>query len=327
MMARSIFFILIASLSGCLSGWAHADHFAVLAFGDSITNGYKTNCSGPLWHTNSYCSYLEGQFSLRSSHTASVYKNGKDGELSSEGVNRIGSVLGSGWADFILIMEGANDWYHGVSSGTVKANLSIMVDRSRNVGVTPVLGTVTPVQYGILPTTINAAIQQLASEKHVLLADQGTAIHSNWPSYTLCDGLHLKDSGDAKLAETWMNALLNDHRVSVSAPSVTTGSATRVMPTSARLTGQVNPNGEATTYWFAYGETEDYTNETSRMDAGVGTDTISVSASVAELLPVTTYHFKLMATSIGGTVSGTDMTLKTPAVIVPVITPLLMVDE
>ena len=54
------------------------------------------------------------------------------------------------------------------------------------------------------------------------------------------------------------------------APTVSTGSASGVLTTSMTLTGSVNPNSSATSYWFEYGTTSSYGSKTAPVDDGSG---------------------------------------------------------
>jgi hypothetical protein len=96
-------------------------------------------------------------------------------------------------------------------------------------------------------------------------------------------------------------------------PSVSTGGATSVTATSATLNGSVNPNGSATTWHFEYGLTTAYGQTTSNANAGSATSNLSVSAQVSGLQAGKTYHFRIVATSPGGTSTGADATFATPA--------------
>jgi phosphodiesterase/alkaline phosphatase D-like protein len=96
-----------------------------------------------------------------------------------------------------------------------------------------------------------------------------------------------------------------------SAPSVTTTAASSVASTSARLNGRVNPNGLATTWRFEYGTTTSYGSTTGTQNAGSGTSTTSVSVTILNLAPGTTYHFRLVATNASGTSVGGDLAFTT----------------
>jgi phosphodiesterase/alkaline phosphatase D-like protein len=89
------------------------------------------------------------------------------------------------------------------------------------------------------------------------------------------------------------------------APSATTGPVTAVSSTSATLTGSVNPNGTATSWYFEYGTTG-YDIKTSSKSSGSGTSSSGVSAAITGLTAGTTYHYRLVATSSAGTTRGVD---------------------
>ena len=95
------------------------------------------------------------------------------------------------------------------------------------------------------------------------------------------------------------------------APTATTGAATDVTATTVTLTGTVDPNKEATSYWFEYGTTAGYGAQTAPSDAGPGNAPKAVSASVSGLASSTTYHFRLVARNASGTVAGADATFTT----------------
>ena len=94
-------------------------------------------------------------------------------------------------------------------------------------------------------------------------------------------------------------------------PSVATGQATVVAPTSATLTGTVNPNGHSTSWYIDYGPTASYGVRTSTSSAGSGTKSVAVTRSISNLKPNTTYHFRIVAVSSLGTTRGADGTFAT----------------
>jgi hypothetical protein len=99
-----------------------------------------------------------------------------------------------------------------------------------------------------------------------------------------------------------------------SAPSVTTGPATSVTPTTATLNGTVKPNGSGTTYFFQYGTTTNYRSGSSPASAGSGTRGVHVSASLSGLSGNTRYHYRLVAFNSRGISHGQDRTFKTPPI-------------
>jgi hypothetical protein len=97
----------------------------------------------------------------------------------------------------------------------------------------------------------------------------------------------------------------------VGSPSVTTGNTTSITDTAGTVHGTVNPEGQSTQYAFQYGTTSQYGHETTRTSAGAGTTDQSVSATIGSLVPGTTYHYRTIAISSGGTSTGSDQTFKT----------------
>ena len=104
-------------------------------------------------------------------------------------------------------------------------------------------------------------------------------------------------------------------------PSAITGPVTSVGPATATLTGTVNPNGQATTWYFEYGTSTSYGTRTANVSAGSGTANTAVSASVSGLTPATTYHYRVVATNSAGTARGADGIFTTPAPPVAVTSP------
>jgi phosphodiesterase/alkaline phosphatase D-like protein len=100
----------------------------------------------------------------------------------------------------------------------------------------------------------------------------------------------------------------------VGSPSVTTGDTTSITNTSGSVHGTVNPEGQSTQYAFQYGTSSKYGHQTTLTSAGAGTTDQSVSATIRSLPPGTTYHYRMIAISSGGsggTSTGTDHTFKT----------------
>jgi len=97
-------------------------------------------------------------------------------------------------------------------------------------------------------------------------------------------------------------------------PTATTGSASAITRTTATLNATVNPNGSSTAASFQFGATVGYGSVFSATPApGSGTSPVAVSAVVNGLSCATLYHFRVVATSAGGTATGADATLTTAA--------------
>jgi hypothetical protein len=94
-------------------------------------------------------------------------------------------------------------------------------------------------------------------------------------------------------------------------PSVSTGGATKITPTTVRLVGTVTPNGAKTTYRFYYGTTTLYGTATPAASAGSGSKKVIVRAEISGLAPDTHYHYRLAAHNAKGTTNGADRHFKT----------------
>jgi hypothetical protein len=97
------------------------------------------------------------------------------------------------------------------------------------------------------------------------------------------------------------------------APAVVTGGAPSVSETAASLTGSVDPAGVLGSYRFEYGTDTGYGAATPDTAIGPEIAPVDVVASLTELAPGTTYHYRLVATTTHGTTYGGDATLTTTA--------------
>ena len=99
-------------------------------------------------------------------------------------------------------------------------------------------------------------------------------------------------------------------------PSVHTGDATPG-PYGGDVGGVLNPHGTATTYKVEYGTTRAYGRRTQSLPTGgslTGSANQQVSARLSALAPLTTYHYRLIATNARGTTYGRDQTFRTTVV-------------
>lgn len=88
--------------------------------------------------------------------------------------------------------------------------------------------------------------------------------------------------------------------------------ATALNDTSVALNGSVNANGTSTTVEFEYGLTSEYGNVVAANPASVtGSASTTVSLTAGDLQPGTTYHFRVVARNVNGTIAGNDMTFTT----------------
>jgi hypothetical protein len=99
-----------------------------------------------------------------------------------------------------------------------------------------------------------------------------------------------------------------------SSPKASTGGSANVTYSSAVVSGTVNPHGQQTTYVFQYGTTRSYGLQTPLAPVGAGTGAVHVSQTLSGLAPLTTYHYRILASNASGAQAGADVTFKTTAV-------------
>jgi hypothetical protein len=95
-------------------------------------------------------------------------------------------------------------------------------------------------------------------------------------------------------------------------PVVATAPATSVTGSSSTVHGFVNALGFSTAVTFEYGLTASYGTTVDGIPSPVtGGISTPVGGSITGLLPNKTYHFRIIGTSLTGTVTGSDMTFNT----------------
>jgi hypothetical protein len=99
----------------------------------------------------------------------------------------------------------------------------------------------------------------------------------------------------------------------VAPPVAVTGSASEISGAGATVAGSVNPNYRVTSYKFEYGTTASYGSSTATQSAGSGNTAAPASVSLTGLMPSTTYHYRLVASSPDGSTNGSDQTFTTSA--------------
>jgi hypothetical protein len=96
-----------------------------------------------------------------------------------------------------------------------------------------------------------------------------------------------------------------------SAPTVKSVSASSISKTTVNLRGEVTSNKNATQYWFEYGQTAELGSASAFSSVTNDAVKTSVSISLSDLTPATTYYFRLNAQNQFGTVNGSILNFKT----------------
>jgi hypothetical protein len=104
-------------------------------------------------------------------------------------------------------------------------------------------------------------------------------------------------------------------------PSVITGAASHVTNQAVKVSGAVNPDGAKTTYLVEFGTSKQYGYSSKAAPVSLPSSKVPVSVVLSSKVPVsvvlgglqpqTTYHYRLVATSAGGTAVGADRTFTT----------------
>jgi hypothetical protein len=260
----------------------------------------------------------------------------------------------------------AEDYFNGISiyapSGElittveVETDCNLAVDSQGNVYINEFLGAVsklTPSEFPVTSTTtytpegvvdagpawgvaIDPGTDHLYVDEHTQVAEYdetgeriGSAFGSTGPEPLVAsEGVALNGA----TGQVYVSDALGAHRVQVFGPAITlptvvTGEASNVGPTSATLEGTVNPEEvELADCRFEYVAEAAYepsaTNPYAAGNAvscaesvgeiGAGNTPVEVHADVTTLAAGTTYHFRLVATNANGTEVGSDATLQTP---------------
>ncbi len=90
------------------------------------------------------------------------------------------------------------------------------------------------------------------------------------------------------------------------APAVVTSAASQLSASGATLNGIVNPEGATTSWYFEYGLTTSYGSRTSGRTLAQSPNNFNVSAKLSSLAPRSTYHYRIVASSVSGTTRGAD---------------------
>lgn len=142
-------------------------------------------------------------------------------------------------------------------------------------------------------------------------------VHSrSWVDYIY----HLDTDGSWRLAEQFERVypgseqtygqLKSDVEEPPSVATLLLDDAT-ITPTGATLKGRVTPNNLATTYRFEWGPTTAYGSSSTAANAGSDNLSHEFQLAITGLTANTEYHYRITATSLWGTTSGSDRTFVT----------------
>jgi hypothetical protein len=101
------------------------------------------------------------------------------------------------------------------------------------------------------------------------------------------------------------------------APAAATLTASNITAVSATMNASINPNGNATAYWFQYGPTASYGSVTATNTLAAGSSPVIVTGLLTGLSQGTIYHYQIVAANAVATTLGLDRSFTTLAVTPP----------
>ncbi len=162
---------------------------------------------------------------------------------------------------------------------------------------------IAPINIGILPSGKSITLTFRVTVANPM--PPGTCVISNQGSVTANGATVLTD--DPRTAATLDPTLTTV----LGAPAVVTQPATVITGTSATLNGVVTPCGTNASYFFQYGATPAYGNNTALANLPVSGNGVAVSAPIAGLTAGARYCFRLVANNSFGSNVGANLTFAT----------------
>jgi Ca2+-binding RTX toxin-like protein len=95
-------------------------------------------------------------------------------------------------------------------------------------------------------------------------------------------------------------------------PGVAVEDVTVIGPSQATVTGSVDPNGLATSYYVEYGANNVLSLKTPKVSVGAGLDPKQFVTELLGLEPGTSYSYRVVADSAAGTTPGPVLSFNTP---------------
>lgn len=222
-----------AMITILMAGFSFTVHAAnIIAFGDSLTLGLGSASGG-------YPGHLEAILDS-SGRPSTVINAASDGESTAGGVGRIDATLGSVRTNFVLIMEGTNDCFGGISAQTGQFNLQAMISSAKRAGVVPLISTIPPVNYpavnDIIGNAWNPMIYQLAANNGIALVDNFASLLPYVGGFS--DGVHPDDGGYHLMALNWyapLSGMITPSQAPPSTPVEATAPATATETTEPAI--------------------------------------------------------------------------------------------
>ena len=161
--------------------------------------------------------------------------------------------------------------------------------------------------YGTSPLSLTAATPQTTLAGGTVAVPVSAGVSGLSPGTTYYLRL------DVSLNGITYSGSVNHFTTTTPRPAVSTGAASAISSSGATVAGTVNPNGVRTAYFAEFGTSKAYGHSTVPVPAGSGTANVAVRVTLTGLRAHSTYHYRLVAMSAGGTAVGSDSTFTTSA--------------
>jgi len=163
----------------------------ILAFGDSLTNGFGVASK------HSYPQNLQNKIGLE------VLNGGVDGEFSSEGLERLAMLL-KYKPNLVILCHGANDILSKYSDKRLKDNLLLMIEMIKESGANILLVGV-PDFYS-KEFKVHKLYKELAKDMEIELEDE-VLTYITLNSFLRNDEVHPNEKGYELMADAFMNKI------------------------------------------------------------------------------------------------------------------------
>jgi len=133
-----------------------------------------------------------------------------------------------------------------------------------------------------------------------------------WDQNEFFEKVHKKHVKDKKYDCISCHTFSSAGKDSPGLPRAATVIATSISDISAKLHGTIHPNGRTTTAIYEYGTDTTYGNSVTATQSPLsGTSAQATSAALSNLIPNTTYHFRIRGTNSDGTHFGENQSFTT----------------
>ena len=214
-LSLSLSFILIIGFTfGCMkqdeglrAGFESGQFRTIVAFGDSIVEGYQQPEGWPEILGRNLAGRYPG---------VRVINAGVSGDTAGEGLRRIQKDVLAHRTDLVLIAFGLNDMKNGVSLSQFESDLSAIVLEISAAGAQPVLLTTTRLQQGASmlarfnPAPFNESIRTLAKDRSIPLIDVNDEFKGLNTTQFLMDAAHPNGEGYKALADIIRKELIGE---------------------------------------------------------------------------------------------------------------------